>query len=78
MATTVLPVPGPPRTRAGPLNYWVTSFSWLGWRKHRHFARGALSIAVRSSCDLTVTNRRFVSAFSSAARDPWGLLSLGG
>ena len=71
MATTVLPVPAPPVTLAGPLKFLATSFSWLGWRKTRHFSSGASRMAVKSLSDWMVTNRRRVSGCSrAAARSP--------
>ena len=67
IATTVLPVPAPPVTRAGPLKDLATSRSWLGCRKTRHFSSGASRIAVSSSSDWIVTNRRRESGCWRAA-----------
>ena len=48
-ATTVLPVPADPRTRAGPLKRRSTRARWSGWRKIIQSSIGA-AIRRRSSC----------------------------
>ena len=73
MATTVLPVPAPPSTLAGPLNFLATSFSWLGCRKTRHFSSGASRMAVKSLSDWIVTNRRRESGCSRAVAKSVGV-----
>ena len=57
MATTVLPVPAPPRTRTGPFQSRSTSRLCDGCRNTRHFSCGASSIRFSSS-SLSTTQRR--------------------
>ena len=53
MATTVLPVPAAPRTRAGPFHCRSTRRRCEGWRNTRQRSSGALSIASSSSSSST-------------------------
>ena len=67
MATTVFPVPAPPRTRAGPEKFFSTSLRCEGCRNTRHFSSGAFIIAFSSSSPSTIVNCIWVMGFASAA-----------
>ena len=53
MATTVLPVPAPPSTRAGPLKVLRVSHLWVGCKNTRHFSSGSAMIRRNSSSPST-------------------------
>ncbi len=64
-ATMVLPVPGPPPTRAGPEYSRSTSRDWVGWRKTFQRPKSPPSSASRRASSVVVT---MVAGRSAAAR----------
>ena len=73
MATTVFPVPAPPRTLAGPEKFFWTTFRWEGCKNTRHFSSGSAIILRSSSSPSTITKLFWLSGVSKAVARLSGL-----